>query len=165
MDPLMERVAAIGRVLVAQGWKLAVAESCTGGLVSHTVTNLSGSSAFFLGGVVAYANEVKERLLGVPKEMLAAHGAVSGEVALAMAQGVRRLLGAEVGLATTGIAGPTGGTPAKPVGTVYVAVSTPAGEAVRHFLWTSDRLGNKRLSTEAVLHLLAEQLGPSSEAL
>ncbi len=159
MDPLVERVAGIGRRLVEKGWRLAVAESCTGGLVSHSVTNLSGSSAFFLGGVVAYANEVKERLLGVPREMLAAYGAVSAEVALAMAQGVRQLLGAEVGLATTGIAGPTGGTPSKPVGTVYIAVSTPVGEAVRHFCWSADRLGNKRLSTEAVLDLLAEQLG------
>ncbi len=159
MDPLLEQVAAIGQALVAKGWKLGVAESCTGGLVSHSVTNLSGSSAFFLGGVVAYANEIKERLLGVPAEMLAVHGAVSSEVALAMAQGVRRLLGAEVGLATTGIAGPTGGTPAKPVGTVYIAISSPLGDAVRHFCWAADRLGNKRLSTQAVLDLLAEQLG------
>jgi nicotinamide-nucleotide amidase len=108
--------------------------------------------------VVAYANKAKEQVLGVRRELLIAHGAVSQEVALAMAQGVRRLLGADVGLAATGIAGPSGGTPQKPVGTVFIAVSSPLGDEVQQMLATSDRQGNKRFSAEAALELLAEKL-------
>jgi PncC family amidohydrolase len=152
---LAERVGAL---LAGKGWTLAAAESCTGGLISHLITNIPGSSAYFLGGVVAYANKTKEQVLGVRRELLIAHGAVSREVALAMAQGVRRLLGADVGLAATGIAGPSGGTPQKPVGTVFIAVSGPLGDEVRRVLATFDREGNKRFSAEAALELLAEKL-------
>ena len=117
--------------LRAAGKTLAVAESCTGGLLAKRVTDLAGCSDVFLGGCVTYANEAKIKLLGVNPETLAAHGAVSEQTAREMARGVRIALGASMGLATTGIAGPGGGTPEKPVGTVYVAVSTEAGETVK----------------------------------
>lgn len=151
-------VARIGHLLTQRKWTLGVAESCTGGLVSHSITNLPGSSGFFLGGVVAYANEVKMGVLGVSSALLAAHGAVSHQVALSMAQGVKRVLGSDVGVATTGIAGPTGESPGKPVGTVFVAVSTPLGDVMEHYAWGSDREGNKRLSAEAALALLERRL-------
>ncbi|MCD6519669.1 MAG: CinA family protein [Anaerolineae bacterium] len=150
--------AEIGTLLKQRGWTLATAESCTGGLVSHAITNISGSSTYFMGGVVAYDNKVKRRLLEVPEEWLRQYGAVSRQVALAMARGVRRLLGTDVGISVTGIAGPTGGTPEKPVGTVFIAVVSPLGEEVEHHLWEEDRLGNKRLSAEAVLTLLKRHL-------
>jgi nicotinamide-nucleotide amidase len=112
---------AVGRLLAERG--LAVAESCTGGLIAHRLTNAPGSSRYFLGGVVAYANEVKERVLGVRPGTLREDGAVSREAALEMARGVRRLLGADIAISATGIAGPTGGMPEKPVGLVYVALA------------------------------------------
>ena len=156
LDQIAARVAAL---LLARGWRLATAESCTGGLIGHAITNISGSSAFYQGGVVAYSYEAKTTLLGVSQEMLTAHGAVSHTVAYAMARGVRQLLGTEVGIAVTGIAGPTGGTPTKPVGTVYVAISSPRGDETRHYVWDQDRLGNKMLSAAAALALVLEQLG------
>ena len=113
------------------GLKLACAESCTGGLVAKRITDISGCSDVFLGGCVTYANEAKTALLGVKPETLAEHGAVSQETAMEMAKGVRENLGADIGISTTGIAGPTGGTPEKPVGTVYIGVSTKDGESYR----------------------------------
>ncbi|WP_422925990.1 competence/damage-inducible protein A [Singulisphaera sp. PoT] len=110
--------------LVRTNSTLAVAESCTGGLIAHLITALPGVSPYFPGGVVSYANEVKESILGVPRELLEAYGAVSEEVAIAMAKGVRERLGARIGLSVTGIAGPTGGTPTKPVGLVYLGLAT-----------------------------------------
>jgi len=161
-SPSMEALTAlameVGARLSAKGWTLATAESCTGGLLGHAITNVAGSSTYFLGGIIAYANEAKCRLLGVPEALLARHGAVSQEVALAMAQGARQALGADMAIATTGIAGPSGGTPQKPVGTVYIAVSTPWGEVCRHYQWALDRLGNKLLSAKAGLRLLLEQI-------
>ena len=158
MKSATETAARVGKLLIERGWTLGVAESCTGGLIGHTITNVPGSSAFFIGGVVAYANEAKRNLLGVPQELLAKHGAVSREVAIAMAEGIRELLGTEVGVAVTGIAGPSGGTATKPVGTTFIAVSGPTGTEVQHYLWTSDRLGNKRRSAKAALTLLEEWL-------
>lgn len=117
--------------LRARGMTLACAESCTGGLIAKRITDLAGCSDVFLGGCVTYANEAKERLIGVKHEMLEAFGAVSEQTAREMARGVRLALGADVGIATTGIAGPGGGTPEKPVGTVYIAVSTEEGEKVK----------------------------------
>ena len=114
-----------------RGMTLATAESCTGGLISKRVTDLAGCSDVFLGGCVTYANEAKERLIGVSRETLEKYGAVSEQTAREMARGVRLALGADVGIATTGIAGPGGGTPDKPVGTVYIAVSTEEGEKVK----------------------------------
>lgn len=150
--------ARVGVLLKARGWSLGVAESCTGGLVSHVITYIPGSSSYLVGGIVAYSNRIKRDIVGVPEELLVAHGAVSREVALAMAQGVRRVLNADVGLSTTGIAGPTGGSPEKPVGTVFVAISSPCGDHVEYHIWQTDRLENKRLSARAVLELLCDQL-------
>ncbi|MFH1085665.1 MAG: CinA family protein [Chloroflexota bacterium] len=149
----------LGGWLADRGWTLGGAESCTGGLVSHYLTEVGGSSAYFVGAVVAYANHVKQALLSVPEATLAAHGAVSAEVALAMALGARQALGVGVAYAVTGIAGPTGGTPGKPVGTVFIAVSSPLGDAVERHVWASDRRGNKQRSAVAVLELLARQVG------
>lgn len=150
--------AAVGRLLRDAGLTLAVAESCTGGLVAHRITEVPGSSAYFLGGVVAYANEVKERLLGVRRTTLLEHGAVSPETALEMARGVRRLIGADLGVGVTGIAGPSGGTPQKPVGLVYVALVAPDGEWVEEHRWQGDRHANKALSAEAALELVRRYL-------
>ncbi len=158
METLTALAAEVGACLLARGWTLATAESCTGGLVGHAITNVAGSSAYFLGGIIAYSNEAKRQLLGVPEALLAAYGAVSREVALAMARGARQAFGADVAISTTGIAGPSGGTAQKPVGTVYIAVSTPLGDLCRHNQWALDRLGNKLLSAEAGLRLLLEQV-------
>ncbi|MBC7223794.1 MAG: CinA family protein [Anaerolineae bacterium] len=151
--------AHLGEICRSRGLTLAVAESCTGGLVMDLVTDTPGSSTYFLGGIVAYHNAVKKRLLGVRPETLAEHGAVSEPTAREMARGVRARLGADVGIAVTGIAGPTGGTPGKPVGLVYVAVSSPWGEVCERHLWSGDRLENKRLSALAALRLALRHLG------
>lgn len=119
--------AAVGGALVAAGWTLATAESCTGGLIGHLVTNVPGSSNYYRMGVVAYSNEAKVRLLGVPEDLIARHGAVSEPVVRAMAEGVRSLGGADVAVSVSGVAGPGGGTPQKPVGTVWMAVAGPRG--------------------------------------
>ncbi|MGY4706759.1 CinA family protein [Candidatus Bipolaricaulota sp. J31] len=150
--------AEVGELLRENGLTLAVAESCTGGLVSSLITDVPGSSDYFLGGVVAYSNEVKEKVLGVPRNILESVGAVSAECARAMAEGVRRLMGADIGLATTGIAGPTGGTPTKPVGLVYIALSHPEGTLVREFRLTGSRRGNKHSAAHEVLTLLRDFL-------
>jgi nicotinamide-nucleotide amidase len=126
----------VGGLLRERTLTLALAESCTGGLVAHRVTNVPGSSAYFLGGVAAYANTAKETLLGVPRALLERYGAVSEETAAAMAEGARRVLGADVALATTGIAGPSGGTPEKPVGTVCFGLAAATGTIARRYqLW------------------------------
>jgi nicotinamide-nucleotide amidase len=117
--------SALGRALLDRGWTLAVAESCTGGLVGGRLTGVAGSSKWFKGGVIAYDNEVKVNLLGVSRETLKKHGAVSLECAREMAEGARRAAGAEIGVAVTGVAGPGGGTKAKPVGLVCLAVAGP----------------------------------------
>ncbi|MDX2166208.1 MAG: competence/damage-inducible protein A [Deltaproteobacteria bacterium] len=128
--------AEVGRVLSAAGSSVAVAESCTGGLIGHRLTDVPGSSRYMRGGVVAYSNALKKKLLNVPAETLDTHGAVSVETAEAMARGVRALAGSTFGLATTGIAGPDGGTPHKPVGTVCIALDGPTGTRSRRYqLW------------------------------
>ena len=147
-----------GRLLLARGMRVAVAESCTGGLVMHGLTNVPGSSRYFLGGVVAYANEAKVQILGVPKETIVAHGAVSVETAQAMAEGVRGLFGADVALAVTGVAGPAGGTPGKPVGLTYVALATAETTLWREYHWTGSRAENKDASARAALELLCRFL-------
>jgi PncC family amidohydrolase len=145
-------------MLAERKLKLATAESCTGGLVGHRLTNVPGSSGYLEGGVIAYSYEAKERLLGVHHDTLYEHGAVSAETALEMARGVRKALGADIGIAVTGIAGPGGGLPGKPVGLVYIALSARTYERVEHFSWDSDREGNKALSAEAALAMLKEFL-------
>jgi PncC family amidohydrolase len=140
--------------LVEQGRTVAVAESCTGGLVGHRLTQVPGSSEAFLGGVVAYHNAVKERVLGVPAEVLEQEGAVSEATALAMAEGARRLLGADVAVAVTGIAGPRGGSDDKPVGLTYVALVGHDSRTCERYLWRGERKANKESSAEAALALL-----------
>jgi PncC family amidohydrolase len=147
-----------GELLVVRRLTLATAESCTGGLVGHSITNVPGSSAYYLGGYVAYAYEAKEALLGVGRETLLNYGAVSEETAREMARGVRRRLGADLGLSVTGIAGPTGGTPEKPVGLTYVALSAADGEWCECHIWQGDRASNKEQSAEAALQLLVGYL-------
>jgi PncC family amidohydrolase len=148
----------VGQLLTEQGLTIAVAESCTGGLIAHRLTNVPGSSAYFVGGMVAYSNQVKERVLGVSGETLAAYGAVSEECAQEMAGGARRLFGTDVAISSTGIAGPTGGTPQKPVGLVYVALAAQDFERCERHLWRGDRLENKQQTSEAALELLRQYL-------
>jgi nicotinamide-nucleotide amidase len=156
-DTSMERV--VGELLAARGVTVAFAESCTGGLVSHRLTNVPGSSAYFRGGINAYANEVKEKLLGVPAAMLAAHGAVSEEVAGAMAEGARRAVGTDVGVGVTGIAGPDGGTNEKPVGTVCFGLAAEGHPTVtrRYQLW-GNREWVKLLSSQIALDWVRRHL-------
>ncbi len=144
----------VGEILRERGLLLAVAESCTGGLIGHRLTNVPGSSDYYLGGVISYANEAKVRILGVSQDTLEVHGAVSQETALEMGRGVRYALQADIGLSVTGIAGPSGGTPEKPVGTVWIGLSAPELEYARHFLWSGDRLSIKEQSAQAALELL-----------
>lgn len=155
---ILEKAEALGRRLKALGLTLAVAESCTGGGLADAITDVAGSSDYFLGGIVSYSNHAKVQLLGVDPNQLAAHGAVSEPVARAMAEGVRRTLPADLGAGITGIAGPAGGTPEKPVGLVYIAVATERGSQVRRFLWSGSRIENKRSSVEAALDMLLERL-------
>jgi PncC family amidohydrolase len=142
------------RMLAEQGLTLALAESCTGGLVAARVTSVAGASAVFHGGVVAYHNDVKRDVLQVPAAVLASAGAVSPEAALAMAQGVRRLLHASLAAAITGIAGPGGGTDEKPVGLVFVAVSGPGGERVERLVFSGSRDAIRHQAADAALRLL-----------
>jgi competence/damage-inducible protein CinA-like protein len=148
----------VGRLLKSSGWHLATAESCTGGLISHRITNVPGSSAYLLGGVNSYSNELKINLLGVPAATISNHGAVSPETAKAMAKGIRNLTGAEVGLATTGIAGPDGGSAEKPVGLVYLAVDLPGISKVVKQIFALGRVGNKEAAAQAGLTLLWQSL-------
>ncbi|HCA48080.1 MAG TPA: competence/damage-inducible protein A [Armatimonadetes bacterium] len=155
-DETME--VAAGKALREKHATVAVAESCTGGLVASRITDVSGSSEYMLGGVVAYANEIKQRLLGVPPEVLAEHGAVSEETARAMAAGVRKLLGADYGVATTGIAGPTGGTAEKPVGLVYIAVADAGGVVVTELNWPGTREQFKQRVSQTALNMLRKRV-------
>jgi nicotinamide-nucleotide amidase len=146
--------ATVGALLRERGLCCATAESCTGGLISHLMTGLSGSSGYFQGSVVSYSNDVKVRVLGVPADLIARYGAVSPEVAGAMLQGVIRLTGADVAMATTGIAGPSGGTEAKPVGTVWIAAGSRERNVVRDFRFPFDRERNKMIFAKTALFLL-----------
>lgn len=150
--------AAVGRMLRERGLTLATAESCTGGLVSHRLTNIPGSSDYYCGGAVVYGNSQKVSLLDVDEEALRAHGAVSEAVAKQLAEGIRTRLGTDLGLATTGVAGPGGGTPEKPVGTVWIGYADERGPYAVKLQLVSDRLLNKRLSVTAALALLRRQL-------
>lgn len=149
---------AVGDLLRQRHLTLAIAESCTGGLLGCHLTNTPGSSAYFQGGVIAYSYKVKKLVLGVPADMLAQHGAVSYKTAIAMAQGVRRLLQTDLALSITGIAGPAGATPDKPVGLVYVALSSADGDWCNRCIWSGDRWENRRLSVREALELLKQHL-------
>ena len=154
-----ERLESIvGELMRSQELTLSVAESCTGGLLGHRLTNAPGSSDYFIGGVVAYSYEAKERVLGVRHNTLYDHGAVSEQTALEMARGARRLFGTDLALSVTGIAGPGGGMPDKPVGLAYIAISTWDQEVCHRFLWEGDREENKADSAQAALGLLVDCL-------
>jgi nicotinamide-nucleotide amidase len=149
----------IGTRLVARGQMLAVAESCTGGMIGQLVTAIPGSSRWFVGGVIAYANSVKEGMLDVQRATLEAHGAVSQPTVIEMAAGARARTSAQRGIAVSGIAGPDGGTADKPVGTVFIAVTGAGVREVRKLFWPTDRELVRQLAAHAALHLLYKQLG------
>src|ERR1700722_18169249 len=148
----------VGRALPARGWTLAIAESCTGGLVGHMLTREPGASDFLLLDAVTYANSAKARILSVDEETIRWHGAVSAEVASGMARGAKRVSGSDIALSLTGIAGPTGGSADKPVGTVFIAVATPEGTTVKERHFTGDRFQIQMLAAYAGLKLV-QQLG------
>jgi nicotinamide-nucleotide amidase len=151
-DETLEGV--VGRLLRARGWTVALAESCTGGLVGHRLTQVGGSSAYFERGFVVYSNAAKQALLGVPEAVLLEHGAVSAACAEAMARGARVGAGTDIAISVTGIAGPEGGTRAKPVGTVFVGLADARGTVVERFRFARDREGNKALAAVHALDLL-----------
>jgi len=157
-DPLVVLAARLGERCLQRGVRVATVESCTGGLVGHLITEIAGSSAYYVGGFVTYSNDLKHGTVGVPYDVLVAHGAVSAQAAMAMATGGRERTGADLAVAVTGIAGPGGGTDAKPVGLTYVAVADAVGLAVRRYVWSGDRAENKRLSAGAALDLLLERV-------
>jgi len=148
----------VARELTMAGATIAVAESCTGGLVSSRLTNVPGSSIFFRGGVVSYSNEMKVAWVGVPAPLIERHGAVSAEVAIAMAEGARRAAGAALGLSITGIAGPGGGSPEKPVGTVHIALAADGGTRERLFRFGGERDRVRRLAAQSALEMLRRHL-------
>ena len=143
----------VGKLLIKNRKTIATAESCTGGLIGDRLTNISGSSLYYKGGIVAYSNSVKEKTIGVKKETLDSAGSVSEETALEMARGIRNKLNADIGLSTTGIAGPKGGTKEKPVGLVYIAISYDRGEKVYRFVFTPYRKTNKLMTSQAALNI------------
>lgn len=161
MNELDVRIAGLLR---AAGLTMAVAESCSGGLLAKRLTDTPGASAYFLLGTVTYADSAKTGVLAVPAELLAAHGAVSAATAVAMAAGVRRLAGSDLALATTGIAGPEGGSAAKPVGTVFIALATAEGSVARHYCFGGDREAIREATAQAALELLAGRLAAGGGA-
>ena len=155
IEPIEE---IIGRMLRKRGWMLSIAESCTGGLIGHRITNVPGSSDYFDGGVITYSNESKMELLKVPEETIITYGAVSRQTAVAMAEGIRKLRGVEIGIGVTGIAGPAGGTAAKPVGLVYIALSSPVRVECKEFRFDGDREMIKLQASEAALNMIRRLL-------
>ncbi|HEC77459.1 MAG TPA: CinA family protein [Thermoplasmatales archaeon] len=152
---MMEKIAEL---LKKKKFWIATAESCTSGLVAHNLTNVPGSSEYFKGGVVAYSNEIKIKVLGVKKETLEKFGAVSHQTAYEMAHGVKNLMNVDIAISTTGIAGPGGGTPEKPVGLVYIGLATPDGVETRKFIFEGNRIENKENFCKASLNMLLEYL-------
>ena len=155
-DDRLEEVVI--NTLIAKRKTIAVAESCTGGLIANRITNVSGSSEIFINGLVTYSNESKVRLLGVREEMLKTHGAVSEEVCREMAEGVRTRSGTDFALSTTGIAGPTGGTTEKPVGLVYVGLATARETVVQRYMLVFDRETFKFFASQIALDLVRRKL-------
>jgi len=156
-DALVALAERLQGICLGRGLTVAAAESCTGGLIAAAITAIPGSSGYFVGGIVPYGNAAKESLLGVAPDVLAAHGAVSAQVARAMAGGARHRFGAALGVSVTGVAGPGGGTPDKPVGLTYVGVADVDGADVRRFTWAGDRDANRLESVRAALELLIER--------
>jgi len=154
-----ENLAAIvGKLLLEKKWTLATAESCTGGMIGAWLTAVPGSSAWYQGGVISYANRVKEEVLGVPAAILTAYGAVSAEVAKAMADGARRLCRASLTIAVTGIAGPDGGSAVKPVGTVYIGLADAENTRAEGFLFTGDRRQIREMTAQTALDMVRKRL-------
>jgi PncC family amidohydrolase len=151
----------LGEKLRTRGFKLATAESCTGGLIGDRLTNVPGSSDYYLGGVVAYAYEAKVALIGVSWDTLQTYGAVSRETVLEMARGVRKALIADIAVSVSGIAGPGGGLPEKPVGTTWLGLSTLEGERARVYCFDGDREANKASSADAALQFVMDYLNGS----
>lgn len=157
-DPELRLLAErLQEICVGAGLTVATAESCTGGRVCDALTDVAGSSRYVRGGVTAYADAVKESFLGVPATLIGQHGAVSAQVVRAMASGALVRLGVDLAVAVTGIAGPSGATPGKPVGLTYIAVADPAGIEIRRFAWSGDREANKVASARAALELLVDR--------
>lgn len=164
-DPLVGLAYRLQDICLARGLTVATAESCTGGLVAAVLTAVPGSSGYVRGAVVAYADDVKVASLGVPPAVIEDHGAVSAETAIAMADGVRSRLGTDLAVSVTGVAGPGGGTDAKPVGLTYIAVAGPAATTARRCLWPGDRDANRRDSVRVALEDLivaADRIGPAA---
>ena len=159
LDELIARMAALHDKLRRRKFTVAVAESCTGGLLGAVLTAHGGSSEYFRGGAVVYSNDAKQILADVTPQLLHSHGAVSSVVAGALARGARTRLGAKIGLGITGISGPGGATPGKPVGLTFVAVDSDKHSAVKKHLWTFDRAGNRLASVGAALDLLEDAIG------
>lgn len=157
-DPLVALAERLQAACLASATTVALAESCTGGLVAAALTSVPGSSGYFLGGVVSYADAAKRDLLDVDPAVLAAHGAVSAQVARAMAEGARARFGASVAASVTGIAGPDGGSTEKPVGLTYIGVADDAGADVRRFVWSGDRAANRLDSAVAAIELLLDRV-------
>ena len=153
----------VGQMLCARGYTISCAESCTGGLLTSTLTDVPGSSAYVMGSVVSYSNDVKSHILHVAEGTLAAHGAVSPETARAMAEGVRNLMQTDVGVGITGIAGPGGGSPEKPVGLVYIAVSTPGKTSVEKNVFSGVRAEIKRAAVNKALAMVQEMIREMDE--
>jgi nicotinamide-nucleotide amidase len=154
--------AVVARILIDNSATIAVAESCTGGMLAERLTNVPGSSSYFLGAVVCYSNEMKTALVGVPKEMIEAKGAVSSEVALALAEGIRKRSGAKIGVSTTGIAGPAGGTPEKPVGLVHIGLADERGASEKAFHFGGDRDRIRQFATQTALDMVRRYFPPSA---
>jgi len=154
----MELLKKVSSLLKEKGIKIATAESCTGGLVGHTLTNIPGSSLYFDRGVISYSNRAKVELLDVPEDIIERFGPVSEEVARAMAEGIRKKAKVDIGLSVTGIAGPTGGTKEKPVGLVYIGISHHGGTIVKKFQFEGDRLTIKERACEEALRMLLNLL-------
>ncbi len=155
MKKLAER---LGALLLEHRMTLSTAESCTGGMIAKVITDIPGSSRYFMGCVVSYSNEVKIKVLHVSRKSIEKHGAVSKEVAEAMVRGVQRLMCTDCAIAVTGIAGPDGGTAKKPVGLVYIAVACDKGIEVKRFIFQKDRDGNRKETTAAAINMLLRKL-------
>ena len=156
-DALVGLAERLQGICLGRGLTVALAESCTGGLIAATVTSVAGSSGYFLGGVVSYSNAAKEAFLDVPAATLAAHGAVSAQVAKAMALGARARFTASLAVGITGIAGPDGGSADKPVGLTYLGLADASGAEVRRFAFAGDRAANREAGTRAALEWLIER--------
>jgi nicotinamide-nucleotide amidase len=154
----MEIEEKIGILLKEKGLTVAVAESCTGGLISSRITNISGASEYFMAGVITYSNKAKTSFLSVPEDVIERHGAVSHETAELMAEGVKNATGVDIGVSVTGIAGPMGGTSEKPVGTVFIGLASKEGVKARNFLFSGNRLEIKQKTSESALIFLKDYL-------